>query len=93
MRILFLANRRLEGHRLLRDLLQLLDLVDRDPAGLGAEAPGAHERPRNVLDRVAAPVDDDAAAARLAAEPFLLCELDPFLADVMIDAMKESAAA
>ena len=33
--ILFLADRRLEGDRLLRDLLQLLDLVDRDPHAVG----------------------------------------------------------
>src|SRR5207248_10384 len=33
--ILFLADRRLEGYRLLRDLLQLLDFVDRDAHAVG----------------------------------------------------------
>ena len=36
---------------------------------------------RDVLDDVAAPVDDHAAAARRAAQPRLLRELDAFLAD------------
>src|SRR2546422_9845874 len=44
VRILFLADRRLEGHRLLRDLLQLLDLVDRD----------AHAVSQFLLSRLAA---------------------------------------
>ena len=35
VRILFLADRRLEGHRLLRNLLQLLDLVDGDAHAVG----------------------------------------------------------
>ena len=38
----------------------------------------------NVLDDVAAPIDDDAAAAALAAQPFLLRELHAFLAAVLI---------
>src|SRR5207245_9023217 len=35
VRILFLADRRLERHRLLRNLLQLLDLIDSDAHAVG----------------------------------------------------------
>ena len=46
----------------------------------------------DVLDGVAAPVDDDAAAAGLAAEPLLLRELDAFLADVVVAGEAEDVA-
>ena len=39
---------------------------------------------RDVFDHVAAAVDDDAPASDFAAEPFLLRELHPFLAPVLV---------
>ena len=47
---------------------------------------------RDVLDRVAAAVDDHAAAARPAAEPLLLRELDALLAGVVVAGEAEDVA-
>ena len=46
----------------------------------------------DVLDDVAAPVDDHAAAAGLAAQPLLLRELDAFLPDVAVAGEAEDVA-